>query len=152
MGYRARIGAACSVLLAMAAVPLAGQYAAHVVITGGTHPGTYDMPHPSCTIDGASQVSLVDTSARGQAHQLASLVVSPSRFALEFGRDTSARVTTAGFSPTDGSRLSGPGTLILAWVYGNVTFRGEFAGAIREGTDSVHVVATIGCKNVRRIP
>ena len=152
MRYHARIGAACSVLLSLLAVPLSGQYAAHIVITGGTHPGTYDLRRPSCTIDGVSQVSLVDTSAVGQVNRLASVALSPSRFTLEFGRDKSALVRPAGFSAFDASRLSGPGTLALTWVYGDITFRGEFTGAAREGADSVHVVATIGCKGVKRIP
>ena len=150
--YRALIGATCSVLLSLVAVQLSGQYAAHVVITGGTHPGTYDLRRPSCAIDGVSQMFLVDTSAVGQANRLTGVVLSPSRFTLEFGRDESALVRPAGFSAIDASRLSGPGTLTLTWVYSDITFRGEFAGATREGADSVHIAATIGCKGVKRSP
>jgi hypothetical protein len=150
MRYRAPIGVACSVMLTLLVGPLSGQYAAHVVITGGSHPGTYDLRRPSCTIDGVSQVSLVDTSAVGQANRLASVVLSPSRFMLEFGGDNAARVTPAGFSSNDASHLRGTGTLTLTWVYGDITFSGEFAGTTREGADSVHVVATIGCKGVKR--
>jgi hypothetical protein len=139
-------------MLSLLAAPLSGQFAAHVVITGGSHPGTYDLRRPSCTIDGGSQVSLVDTSAGGQANRLASVVLSPSRFVLEFGSGDAARVTPASFPANDASPLRGPGKLTLTWVYGNETFRGEFAGATREGGDSVHVVATIGCKGVKRIP
>ena len=152
MRYRAQIGVACYVLLALLAGPLSGQYAAHVVITGGSHAETYDLRRPSCTIDGVSQVSMVDTSAVAQANRLASVVLSPSRFTLEFGNGSAARVTPAGFSSNDASHLGGPGTLTLTWVYGDITFRGEFAGATREGADSVHVVATIGCKGVKHIP
>ena len=152
MLYRTLTGVICSVLLSLTAAPLAGQYAAHVVITGGSHAGTYDLRRSSCTIDSRSQVAMVDTSAVVEPNRLASLLLASSRFALAFGRDTSGRSMPAGFSSVNASHLSGRGTFTLTWVYGDITFRGEFAGATREGTDRIHIAVTIGCKGVKRIP
>jgi hypothetical protein len=152
MGNRIVGGIAGISLLGLIVLPVSAQYAAHVVVTGGKHAGTYDMQRPNCTIDGRSQVSMVDTTAAGKTTRLASLVLSPSRFALEFGSETGGQVTPAAFSATDPSHLSGPGSLTLTYVYGDITFHGVFAGATFEGSDSVHVAATIGCKGVKRVP
>jgi hypothetical protein len=151
MWKHAQSGIACFALFATAVVPLAAQYGAHVVVTGGKHAGTYEMQRPSCTIDSRSQVSMVDTSAAGKPARLASLVLSPAKFALEFGSESSGAVTPAGFSTTAPSHLSGPGLLTLTYIYGDITFVADFAGATLEGADSVHVAVQIGCKGVKRI-
>ena len=152
MTDRIRSTVASFILLSLAALPLSAQYAAHVVVTGGSHAGSYDMQRPSCTIDGLSQVTMVDTSAAGRANRLVGLVVSPSKFALDFGRDTPGLVSPASASSTDASRVSGFGKLELTMAYGDITFQARFAGATVVGNDSVHVAATIGCKGVKRIP
>jgi hypothetical protein len=147
-----RRGVAGTGLLLFAVLPLSGQYAAHVVVTGGRHAGTYDMRRPSCTIDGRSQVEMVDTTAAERADRLASLMLAPSKFALEFSRDASGQVTPASFASADASRLSGLGVLTLNYIYRDITFRAKFTGATVEGADSVHVVAAIACKGVKRVP
>ncbi len=149
MWIRARCGVI--VFCSLIGAPLSAQYAAHVVVTGGGHAGTYDLRRPSCTIDPRGQISLTDTSAVGHADRLASLVVASPAFVLEFGRDAAPRITPAGFSEPDASVLRGVGLLNLTWIYGNITFRGEIAGVARDGSDSVTVKATIACKGVKRL-
>lgn len=150
MFHHVRSIAACLALFATTAFPLSAQYAARVVVTGGTHAGTYDMHRPSCSIAAPSTITLIDSTARAQPNGLLGVVLSPSTFSLEFGRDSALRVTPAGFPGKDASHVRGAGALTLTWVYRDVTFTGTFSGMTIEGSDTVRVAATIACKGVKR--
>lgn len=142
----------CPILLAVMAVPLTAQYAAHVTVTGGTHAGTYELRRPTCTMDGRSEIRMVDTSAASHTDRVVSVLLASPTFVVEFGHSSPSGVTPAGFAGPDASKLKGVGLLNLTWVYGNETFRGEVAGVALDGQDSVKVAVKIGCKGVKRIP